>query len=260
MSSPTLNIGVLALQDFIYISKPSLHLNHIIARRLTNPPSHPGGFTEHLYLLSLLSPSYNLTLVQIRTPAELSLVSALILPGGESTAISNLMQSQGLLEPLREFAEDARMGRKGRTIWGTCAGMIMLAKDVVGSKAEYEGIGGVDVKVVRNQWGRQAESFLHNLPLSFLPPTSPPFQAIFIRAPILHTLLPTDANTPPIEIISRIPLELLPKAPKGAEPLGPDADVVMVRQGNLVLSSFHPELGADTRVHDWWVRECAISP
>ncbi|KAL8276323.1 hypothetical protein RQP46_011289 [Phenoliferia psychrophenolica] len=233
MSSEQLNIGVLALQ---------------------------GGFTEHLHLLSLLPKSLNLSLTQIRTPAQLALVSGLIIPGGESTTIALLAKQAGLTEPLREFAQDARAGRNGRTIWGTCAGMILLSEEVVGTKEGYEGVGGVDVKVVRNQYGRQAESFRHPLELSILP-SATPFEAIFIRAPILHSILPpvkSDINAP-VEVIARVPLSKLPACPKGSEPLGPDADVVMARQGNLVLSSFHPELGGDTRVHEWWIRESTMS-
>lgn len=241
-----------------------------------------GGFTEHLHLLSLLPTSFDISLSQIRTPAQLALVQALIIPGGESTTISLLVKQAGLLEPLRQFTKDAREGKNGRTVWGTCAGMILLSAEVVGSKEGYEGLGGVDAKVVRNQWGRQvsiyhpivllglqavengphtfvpqAESFQHALSLPFL--SSPaPFNAIFIRAPILHTVLPIPATSPPLEIFARVPLAILPASLPDAEPLGPDADVVMARQGNLVISSFHPELGGDTRVHEWWVTHCAM--
>ena len=189
-------------------------------------------------------------------------------------------------------------------MWGTCAGMILLAEEVVGGriaeagegegegdKAEgWEGLGGVEVRVVRNQFGRQvsrlaesriaaacglsltadvgrvavlrlldclsqAESFQHPLALPFL---TDPFPAIFIRAPVIHSLLasPTGTtSTPPLQVLAGLPAERVPKQLPGQAEIGPDADAVMVRQGGLVISSFHPELTGDGRVHEWWVRE-----
>lgn len=193
----------------------------------------------------------------MRTPAELARVSGLILVGGESSAISLLIQKSALLAPLRAFVSSARRGNEGKAVWGTCAGMILLAKEVVGGRAGdkgaegFAGLNGVAVRVVRNQFGRQAESFQHALELPFL---SAPYPAIFIRAPMAHSLLavaPTDA---PLDVLARLPASRVPtKSQHPQADIGPDADVVMMRQGNVVVSSFHPELTADARVHEWWV-------
>lgn len=98
----------------------------------------------------------------------------------------------------------------------------------------------------------QAESFQHPLSLPFLPT---PFPAIFIRAPVIHSLLPSSPSSPRLDVLARLPAERVPKQLPGHAEVGPDADVVMVRQGGLVMSSFHPELTGDGRVHEWWVRE-----
>lgn len=99
----------------------------------------------------------------------------------------------------------------------------------------------------------QAESFQHALELPFLFTS---FPAIFIRAPVIHTLLPS--ASPPLEVLARLPANRVPKQVPGQAEVGPDADAVMVRQGSLVISSFHPELTADGRVHEWWVREVVL--
>lgn len=121
------------------------------ALTLTRNSALQGSFSEHIAILQTLP--FPLDVTPIRTSAQLAQVSALIIPGGESTAISLLASSSGLLADLREFVQLAKDGK--RSVWGTCAGMILLGEEVVGSKAGYEGLGGVDMRVVRNQWGRQ---------------------------------------------------------------------------------------------------------
>jgi 5'-phosphate synthase pdxT subunit len=114
-----------------------------------------GAFHEHLHLLGQLRPQPRT--LSVRTTEELARCDALIIPGGESTTMSLLAQRTGLLEPLREFV------RNGKPVWGTCAGMILLADEVVGGSAKkggQEGIGGIGIRVVRNQWGRQVRSLL----------------------------------------------------------------------------------------------------
>lgn len=249
MSLPVLSIGVLALQ---------------------------GSFAEHVHLLTALKPlfpSHELEILEIRTTVHLAQVQALIIPGGESTAISLIAHRTNLLEPLRAFVKEAKEGRKA--VWGTCAGMILLGEEVVGGKEGADGFAmgnGMDVKVVRNQWGRQSESFTHPLEINCLSNPSVPFSGIFIRAPVLHSLLPVSPNSPPLEILARVPRAILP-VPKltgdklllptngnmtTASELGPDADIVMVKQGSLVVSSFHPELTGDARVHEWFIREVVL--
>lgn len=115
-----------------------------------------GSFSEHISLLNTLTSSHNLTAIPVRTAAELAQCTGLIIPGGESTTISLLLQRGGLLEPVREFVRRAKAGTG--SVWGTCAGMILLGKEVVGSKDGYEGLDGIDYKVVRNQWGRQVSA------------------------------------------------------------------------------------------------------
>ena len=128
----TLSIGVLALQ---------------------------GSFSEHVDLLNSLAPqfpSHKLEIVEVRTAVHLARVNSLIIPGGESTAISLIAQRTHLIEPLREFVKEAKEGRKA--IWGTCAGMILVGQEVVGGKEGADNFAaghGMDVRVVRNQWGRQ---------------------------------------------------------------------------------------------------------
>lgn len=129
---PTLSIGVLALQ---------------------------GSFEEHIALLNSLAPafpSHDLTVREIRTAQHLSTVNALVIPGGESTAIALIAKRTNMLEPLKELVRKAKKGEAA--IWGTCAGMILLGEEVVGAKEGAEGLGGMDVKVVRNQWGRQVRA------------------------------------------------------------------------------------------------------
>jgi 5'-phosphate synthase pdxT subunit len=111
-----------------------------------------GAFQEHIHLLSQLRPQP--PTLAVRTTDDLARCDALIIPGGESTTMSLLAQRTGLLEPLRSFVRD------GKPVWGTCAGMILLADEVVGGSAKQggqEGIGGIGIRVVRNQWGRQVK-------------------------------------------------------------------------------------------------------
>ncbi|ORY55547.1 class I glutamine amidotransferase-like protein [Leucosporidium creatinivorum] len=224
-----------------------------------------GGFSEHLEILDALQLPIKTLLV--RTPEQLALCTALILPGGESTTISLLAQKSGLLQPLRDLVTRARNGESGVSVWGTCAGMILLGEEVLGKKEGYEGLGGVGIRVVRNQWGRQTESFSHSLSIPVLSSPSTPFPAVFIRAPVVHTLIapskPSSTSAPTLEVLARVPRSILPTPSHaalatGGSELGPDADVVMLRQGGVVVSSFHPELTGDWRVHEWWVKEMIL--
>ncbi|GAA5904204.1 hypothetical protein JCM5296_005530 [Sporobolomyces johnsonii] len=223
-----------------------------------------GSFAEHLYALSALPAKYNLRPVPVRTPADLAPCQGLIIPGGESTAISLLIRKSGLYQPLKDFVRDAKEGR-GKSIWGTCAGMILLAREIDGPVSEgWDGLDGMDVRVGRNSYGRQLQSFAHPLSLPFLPPTDDPLLATFIRAPLVHSLLPSTSSSP-LQVLARIPAELVPSPARaegstgGETTRGPDSDAVMLRQGGLVASSWHPELNKlDQRVHEWWVREVVL--
>jgi len=157
---------------------------------------------------------------RVRCPRELEQVSGLIIPGGESTTIGKLIDRWGLHEPLLERA------RQGMPIWGTCAGLILLARRV--EESDQYRIGLLDVTVRRNAFGRQVDSFETDLPIRGF--AGDPVRAVFIRAPLIT--------------------EVGPEAEALCET---DAGVVMVRQGNLWGTSFHPELTDDCRMHQAFV-------
>jgi 5'-phosphate synthase pdxT subunit len=243
-----------------------------------------GAFAEHIVLLrkaagTCSDPSLNYEFIEVRTPAELARCDALVLPGGESTAISLIAERTGLLEPLRDFVKVQR-----KPVWGTCAGLILLAESANKSKATgQELIGGLDVRVHRNYFGRQVESFEADLDLVFLP-NQPRFRSVFIRAPVVEKILepaptseptlealtadlaltattvlapPRQSTTAPVEIMCRLPGRARALRDKSitAEDLGEDGDIVAVRQGNVFGMAFHPELTGDERIHAWWLQE-----
>ena len=241
-----------------------------------------GAFVEHISLLQHAAtadlaseyPEVYFEFVTVRTPAELGLCHALILPGGESTSISLIAERTGLLNPLREFVKVQR-----RPVWGTCAGLILLAETADKTKSTgQELIGGLDVRVHRNYFGRQVESFEAELDLPFLGPDRSSFHSVFIRAPVVEKVLPAAASvlhktieepdgtviapqlkatTAEVEILSRLPgrAKTLRSTTTTAEELGEDGDIIAVKQGNVFGTAFHPELTGDGRIHAWWLRE-----
>lgn len=237
-----------------------------------------GAFIEHINLLHgaaatlqktnpTLLPSTPLNIIEVRTPAELSTCAALILPGGESTAISLIAERCGLLEPLRDFVKLQR-----KPVWGTCAGLILLAESANKSKASgQELIGGLDVRVQRNYFGRQVESFEAGLELKFLQGQEP-FHSVFIRAPVVEKVLTGGSAVEGGEVIvapalkgTKAEVEILGRLPGRAKALrdqavtagdlGEEGDIVAVRQGNVFGTAFHPELTGDARIHAWWLEE-----
>ncbi|KAJ9150721.1 SNO glutamine amidotransferase [Pleurostoma richardsiae] len=248
-----------------------------------------GGFHEHIQLLRKASEHLatsgaskeQIDLIEVRTPEELSRCDALIIPGGESTTIALIAAQSGLLEPLRSFVKVER-----KPTWGTCAGLILLAEEANATKkGGQELIGGLDVRVHRNHFGRQIESFVADVELPFLgddaetPSSAAPFPAVFIRAPVVEQLLPHtrlasgqaggEAHVPNAETEHKSEVEVLAVVPgrtkrvKGG--LGSDEsssagdgdvnDIVAVRQGNILGTSFHPELTNDVRIHVWWLQQ-----
>ncbi|MFC4913579.1 pyridoxal 5'-phosphate synthase glutaminase subunit PdxT [Actinomadura gamaensis] len=162
----------------------------------------------------------------VRRPEELESVDGLVLPGGESTTMWRLARSFELLEPLRKRIE------AGMPAYGSCAGMIMLADRIEGGVAGQETVGGIDMTVRRNAFGRQVDSFEAPVPLTGMGDT--PYHAVFIRAPWVERV--GDA----VEVLGR------------AES-GPNVGrIVAVRQGRLMATSFHPELTGDHRVHHYF--------
>ena len=173
-----------------------------------------GDFREHREMLEGMGH----TVVEVRKTAQLDDLDALIIPGGESTTIARLILSNGFQQPLRDFAAS------GRAVWGTCAGAILLAKAV--DNLDRPGIEVMDIRVRRNAFGRQTESF--EADLNVLGLEGDPFRAVFIRAPLI------EAVTPPAKAIATLS----------------DGTIVAAREGNLLATSFHPELTGDTRLHE----------
>ena len=175
-----------------------------------------GAVTEHIGMLSALDAEA----IPVRLPSELDGLDALIIPGGESTTISKLLSDYGLIEPIRKLA------KRGFPIFGTCAGLVLLAKKV--PNLEMESIGVIDIEVERNAFGRQVDSFEADLQIPALGNGN--FHGVFIRAPIIE------------------------KAERGVEILCKlNGSPVAVRQGKLLACSFHPELTDDLRVHRYFV-------
>ncbi|MET8870524.1 pyridoxal 5'-phosphate synthase glutaminase subunit PdxT [Nocardia sp. NPDC004604] len=165
--------------------------------------------------------------VLVRRASELAAVDALVLPGGESTAISKLLEVFELLEPLR-----ARL-REGMPAFGSCAGMILLASEVLDTRPDAKHLSGIDMTVRRNAFGRQVDSFETDLEFAGL--NGGPMRAVFIRAPWVER---AGAG---VEVLATVPS-------------GPFAGrIVAVRQGRVVATSFHPEVTGDLRVHKMFV-------
>ncbi len=176
-----------------------------------------GDFAEHIAVLDRLS----VTAREVRLPAQLESLDGLIIPGGESTTLSRLMSIYDLREPI------AQMAREGRTVWGTCAGMIMLAREI--TEQDPIPLGIMDIGVQRNAFGRQVDSF--EQPLSIAGLDHKPFHGIFIRAPVIIRV------GEEVSVLSALE----------------DGRPVAVRQGNLLATAFHPELTNDTRVHRYFL-------
>ncbi|KAK2035658.1 SNO glutamine amidotransferase [Colletotrichum zoysiae] len=253
---PTVTVGVLALQ---------------------------GGFQEHVQLTrkaaawlataqspTTPTPKAEIAAIEVRTEAELRRCDALIIPGGESTTISLVATQSGLMEPLKEFVKV-----ECKPVWGTCAGAILLADEANATKkGGQELIGGLGVRVHRNHFGRQIESFVADLELPFLSqggggaetaPAPAPYPGVFIRAPIVEEILSTEAATTPPPSSSSSSVEVLAVLPgrktRAAEGVSHSTaddsvgDIVAVRQNNIFATSFHPELTDDVRIHVWWLKQ-----
>lgn len=179
-----------------------------------------GAFIEHKNVLTRLG----VQPVEVRLPEHLEGLDGLIIPGGESTTMGLLAQRWGLLEPLQAFA------RSGRLLWGTCAGMILLAKEVVDGVPGQPILGLMDITVRRNAFGRQVDSFEADLAVPVL--GDPPFHAVFIRAPVIERVGAS------VDVLASLD----------------DGTAVAVQQGNLLATAFHPELTADVRFHRYFLK------
>jgi 5'-phosphate synthase pdxT subunit len=194
-----------------------------------------GAVREHREVLDALG----VDAVEVRVPEQLDALDALILPGGESTTMSRLLDTSGLRAPLGERLRD------GLPVFGTCAGMILLATEVVDGRPDQQSFGLVDVSVRRNAYGRQLASFETPLDLGGLDGRAPDgarlaehglaggrFPGVFIRAPRIERVGAA------VEVL-----------------VEHDGHPVLARQGGAVVASFHPELSGDLRLHEWFLRE-----
>lgn len=180
-----------------------------------------GDFREHLAVLRSLGAEA----VPVRRPEELAEVDGLVIPGGESSVMDKLARTFGLAEPLREAIAD------GLPVYGTCAGLIMLADTVIDGIEGQQSLGGLDVAVRRNAFGSQLDSFETDLDVPAL--DGLPVHAVFIRAPIVESV------------------------GEKAKPLASleDGRIVAVEQGNLFGTSFHPEMTNDYRFHEYFLKK-----
>jgi 5'-phosphate synthase pdxT subunit len=179
-----------------------------------------GDFAEHIAMLQRLK----VETAEVRLPEHLPGLDALIIPGGESTTIGKLSEDFGLTEPLRQFGQR-------HAIWGTCAGAIFLSKD---ARRHQPLLGLMDITVERNAFGRQADSFEADLDVPELKKATnskAPYHAIFIRAPIIESV------SGEARVLATTP----------------DKRIVAAQQGHLLATSFHPELTADTRFHEYFL-------
>jgi 5'-phosphate synthase pdxT subunit len=180
-----------------------------------------GAFIEHEQMLQRLG----VEAVEVRLPQDLAGCAGVIIPGGESTTIGKLAVQYHLIEPLRELA------RSGKPLWGTCAGLIFMAKDV---QRDQPLLGLMDVTVQRNAFGRQVDSFEANISIKGVDGDKP-FHAIFIRAPLI------EAVGQGVDVLARVEKDS-------------EAVIVAAQQGNLLVTSFHPELSNDDRFHRYFLK------
>jgi 5'-phosphate synthase pdxT subunit len=178
-----------------------------------------GDVAEHAAALTALGADA----VEVRRPADVAAVDALILPGGESTTISMLLESSALFEPVAARLAD------GMPAFGTCAGMILMARTVLDGRPDQRSFGVLDAAVRRNAFGRQVDSF--EAPLEVAGVSGGPVDAVFIRAPFVESVGPS------VEVLASV-----------------DGHPVLVREGPVLAAAFHPELSDDLRVHQLFLR------
>jgi pyridoxal 5'-phosphate synthase pdxT subunit len=179
-----------------------------------------GAFIEHIRILEKLGPGVK----EIRLPEELAEIDGIIIPGGESTTILKLMHGYKIFEPLKEKIQN------GFPVWGTCAGLICLAKKVSNSQhSQLQPLEVMDIQVKRNAFGRQVDSFELDLPIPVLGEKS--YHTIFIRAPLISSA------GKEVEILASLP----------------DGTIIAAKQENMLVSSFHPELTDDYRFHQYFL-------
>ncbi len=184
-----------------------------------------GDFREHLAVLNSLGAET----IPVRRPEELERVRGLVIPGGESSVMDKLSRLFGLAEPLSAAITS------GLPVYGTCAGLIMLANTVRDAIDGQQTLGGLDIVVRRNAFGAQVDSFETDLSIPVL--GEPPVHAVFIRAPVVESV------GPDVSVLASLP----------------DGRIVAVEQDNLLGSAFHPEITGDTRFHEYFLTKVAAA-
>ena len=177
-----------------------------------------GAFAEHCQIIAKLGHKA----IEVRLPEDLDSLDALIIPGGESTTIHKLAKDYALIDPIVSFA-------KTKPVWGTCAGLILIARAVKGGQ---ESLNLIDIVVERNAFGRQLDSFISDLKVQAIDDPDRQFPAVFIRAPIIESV------GEGVEVIASLP----------------ESQIVAARERNIFVSCFHPELTKDSRMHQYFLR------
>ncbi|AOA61098.1 Protein of unconfirmed function [Komagataella phaffii CBS 7435] len=205
-----------------------------------------GAFREHIQHLVKaidelgLQEKLEISVFEVRDEETLVRCDALVIPGGESTTMSLVAQRLNLLEPLRQFIAS------GKPAWGTCAGLIMLSSSLQNKSCDQQLLGGLDIETTRNAFGRQLDSFIADLDYSKFIPGLTAFQTVFIRGPVISKILPPSPGKPKVEVLASLPEE------RGSQ-------IIAVRQGDILGTSFHPELSEDVSFHKWWVQDFVLS-
>ncbi|CAX44502.1 SNO-family glutamine amidotransferase, putative [Candida dubliniensis CD36] len=233
----SVTIGVLALQGAF--REHIAYFNHVIE-------SNPDQYSE-----------YDIRLKEVKTKQDLEQCDSLVIPGGESSSISYIAERTELLPHLYEFVSD-----KSKSIWGTCAGLIFLSKQLVNGIENQQILGALDIEVSRNAFGRQIDSFEQSLDFSSFIPGCTDFPTVFIRAPVVTKILiqreclkeevirsnNSYQNPAPVKVLYSL---------KNYD--GKDHElIVAVKQGHILGTSFHPELADDYRFHKWFLDEFVI--
>ena len=178
-----------------------------------------GAFALHQRMLGTLG----VETIQVRTPAELERADALVMPGGESSTMSMMLERSGLFEPLRDRLDD------GMATFGTCAGAILLGREILDGRSDQQALGAIDVSVRRNGYGRQVDSFEEDLDVSGI--DDGPVVGVFIRAPVI------ERGGDGVEVLASV------------DGVDGTARPVLCRERTIMISTFHPELSGDPRLH-----------
>ena len=176
-----------------------------------------GAYASHLQTFA----SIGVEVLEVRTPEDLETIDRLVIPGGESTTISMLLDSNGMRVPIQESISE------GMPVFGTCAGMIVLAREVLDGRDDQKPLGAIDITVRRNAFGRQVDSFESEIEVSGL---DEPFPSVFIRAPIVESI------GEGVEVYARV-----------------DGKIVLCGTDSILVASFHPELSNDGRIHEMFL-------